>query len=261
MTGMRVHHLVASRFRITGVGRLIAHVLLVESPDGLVLVDSGFGRADQALLRRFGPLAAAVVGLDTDPAVTAIGQVERLGFDPADVKHIVLTHLDFDHVGGVSDFPRAVMHTTSREWHAATASTSPLDRARYLRKPWAADQEVRQHDGPCPLWRHGLSGHRVVDGVTLLPLIGHTLGHAAVAVEGENGFVVHAGDAVFDGSTINATDAAGEPLTSLPRMRAFERLVARQPRTIRANHRTLSDLNGDPDVTVISAHDARQFPG
>jgi glyoxylase-like metal-dependent hydrolase (beta-lactamase superfamily II) len=31
--------------------------------------------------------------------MTAIRQLEQLGFDPRDVEHIVLSHLDFDHAG------------------------------------------------------------------------------------------------------------------------------------------------------------------
>jgi glyoxylase-like metal-dependent hydrolase (beta-lactamase superfamily II) len=38
-------------------------------------------------------------------------QVQRLGFDPRDVRHIVLTHLDFDHAGGLDDFPHATVAT------------------------------------------------------------------------------------------------------------------------------------------------------
>lgn len=39
---------------------------------------------------------------DCREEVTAVRQVERLGFL---VRHIVLTHLDLDHTGGLDDFP------------------------------------------------------------------------------------------------------------------------------------------------------------
>jgi len=41
---------------------------------------------------------------------TALRQIERLGYHPRDVRHIVLSHLDFDHAGGLDDFPHATVH-------------------------------------------------------------------------------------------------------------------------------------------------------
>src|SRR3546814_15732883 len=32
-----------------------------------------------------------------------------------DVRHIIITHLDFDHAGGIEDFPAAAVHLTGRE--------------------------------------------------------------------------------------------------------------------------------------------------
>ena len=43
----------------------------------------------------------------------------NLGFSPDDVRHIVLTHLDFDHAGGIEDFPNARVHVLAREREAA----------------------------------------------------------------------------------------------------------------------------------------------
>src|SRR3546814_18974113 len=47
--------------------------------------------------------------------LTAVAQVRALGFDPRDVRHIIITHLDFDHAGGIEDFPAAAVHLTGRE--------------------------------------------------------------------------------------------------------------------------------------------------
>ncbi|WP_223281445.1 MBL fold metallo-hydrolase [Streptomyces antnestii] len=42
-----------------------------------------------------------------DTGETAVRQVAALGYDIEDVRHIVLTHLDLDHAGGLRDFPPA----------------------------------------------------------------------------------------------------------------------------------------------------------
>jgi len=152
------------------------------------------------------------------------------------------------------------VHTTADEWLAATTDTRLLDRPRYFPFQWEKAAAIKQYEGPGVAWQHGLSGHTVVEGITLLPMRGHTRGHAAVAVEGSNGVIVHAGDALFDGSSIKAS-VDGEPLSPLWQLRAFERMIARQPTRISANHRVLRELNDDPAITVISAHDPRFFPG
>ena len=46
-------------------------------------------------------------------------QVPALGIDPTDVRHILVTHLDFDHAGGLEDFPNAAVHLTAREKEVA----------------------------------------------------------------------------------------------------------------------------------------------
>ncbi|WP_051484150.1 MBL fold metallo-hydrolase [Rhizobium sp. CF080] len=47
---------------------------------------------------------------------TAAWQIQSLGYPARDVRHIVLTHLDFDHAGGIADFPRARIHVLTDEY-------------------------------------------------------------------------------------------------------------------------------------------------
>jgi glyoxylase-like metal-dependent hydrolase (beta-lactamase superfamily II) len=151
--------------------------LLVETArDGLVLVEAGCGdkwtdkeRAMYALERR-----------------TAIDALREVGVDPADIAHVIVTHLHFDHAGGltcagdggpVPTFPRARIHVQRTEWHDALANKSTMTRT-YLRThldPVASQVEL--HDGECsPL-----------AGFTLLPTPGHTWGHQSVLVDGASG--------------------------------------------------------------------------
>ena len=50
---------------------------------------------------------------------TAAHQIAALGYSLDEVRHIVLTHLDLDHAGGMADFPRAQVHVLAAEHNAA----------------------------------------------------------------------------------------------------------------------------------------------
>ena len=118
---MRIHHLntgtmcpigkrlVNGSGSIFQRGRMVCHCLLVESDDGLVLVDTGIGLGDIADPPRLGRKWVRRTTPRLDPAETASQQVKALGFAPDDVRHLLLTHLDRDHAGGVpADFPNQV---------------------------------------------------------------------------------------------------------------------------------------------------------
>lgn len=126
---MRVHHLNcisscplgghlmdAGRESVLHRGHLTNHCLLVEDRDQLLLVDTGFGldevRNPSSRLSRF---FLALLAPEFREELTAIRQIERLGFDPRDVRHILLTHVDFDHAGGLDDFPWAKVHMLQSE--------------------------------------------------------------------------------------------------------------------------------------------------
>jgi glyoxylase-like metal-dependent hydrolase (beta-lactamase superfamily II) len=131
--------------------------------------------------------------------LTAVRQIERLRLDPRDVWHIVLTHLDFDHAGGLDDFPHATVHLMTSERDAAVARRTWLDRQRYRPQQWSSQQHWRMHDAsPREKW-FGLSCVQPIAGLdlALVPLIGHTLGHAGVAVRLDGHWLFDAGDAYF----------------------------------------------------------------
>jgi glyoxylase-like metal-dependent hydrolase (beta-lactamase superfamily II) len=104
------------------LAELVCHCLLIETDAGLVLVDTGFGTRDvDHPHRRLSDFFLKLNNPQLRIEETAIAQVRHLGFDPADVRHIVVSHLDFDHAGGIEDFPNAVVHLTAREKEVADA--------------------------------------------------------------------------------------------------------------------------------------------
>jgi len=234
---------------------MVAHVLLVERDDGLLLVDTGFGSADLAHPQRLGQPFRAVVRPVLDPAETATARVTALGHDPADVTDIVLTHLDLDHVGGIGDFPRARVHVHATELEAAL-HPSLKEKARYVADQWAHDPTWVQHREGGDAWFGLESVTAIDDDVVIVPLHGHSRGHSGVAVRRADGhWLLHAGDAYFH---------ADEKLTppSCPRaLRVFQTVLAYADKQRRANAARIRELHAahHREVTVFSAHDAAEL--
>jgi glyoxylase-like metal-dependent hydrolase (beta-lactamase superfamily II) len=143
MTVKAVHHLNCGTMSLAvtlgerlAPRRIVAHCLLVERDAGLLLVDTGFGMGDVRDPKRLTPSSRLLLRPRLVVEETAFAQVRALGHDPADVTDIVLTHMDFDHVGGLGDFPQATVHVYAAELDAATHPRL-RERARYIEAMWA----------------------------------------------------------------------------------------------------------------------------
>lgn len=242
-------------------GKLACHCLLVEDGKNLVLVDTGYGLRDVADPRsRLSPFFLALLAPELREEMTAIRQIERLGYHPRDVRHIVLTHLDFDHAGGLDDFPHATVHMLARERDAAAAQKTTLDRMRYRPQQWSTSANWKGYEiGRGDRW-FGFERVRALEGITsdiaLVPLLGHTLGHAGVAVRSGSGWMLLAGDAYFHRGEMDVTRPHCTPGLS------FYQWMMEKDRSMRLrNQRRLRALkrNHASDVTIISSHDRREF--
>jgi glyoxylase-like metal-dependent hydrolase (beta-lactamase superfamily II) len=264
MTIRAVHHLNCATMcpvagfllgqRGLGRGKLVAHCVLLETErDGLILIDTGFGTRDVAGQTRISRLFRATVGPVLDPAEPAVAQIAALGLDPGDVRHIVITHLDLDHAGGLADFPAARVHLHAREHAAAMARSRRLEKERYLRAHWSHGPrwEIYSDDGDT--WRGlpAISRLREVDAdVGLLPMHGHTRGHSAILVRAGDRWLVHAGDAYFHRGSV---EGAG----SIPvGLMAFERITQIDPAARRSSVAALRQLRERyDDLDMFCAHD------
>jgi len=236
--------------------RLVAHCLLVEAAAGLTLVDTGIGTGDVADPRRLGAPFVAAVGAALDLEETAVMQVRALGYDPADVRDVVVTHLDLDHAGGLGDFPRARVHVHADELLAARSRRHPKERGRYIAAQWAHGPDWVEHGPGGDDW-FGFGAVRAVgEDMLMVPLPGHTRGHSAVAVRRPSGgWFLHAGDAYF----FHAEKL--RPPRCPSGLRAFQNMVQMDRRARLANVERLRALHARhaADVTVFSAHDAREL--
>jgi glyoxylase-like metal-dependent hydrolase (beta-lactamase superfamily II) len=241
-----------------GRGRMVCHCLLVETErDGLVLIDSGFGMRDIEGKTGLSGAFRRLVGPTLDPAETAIAQIRALGFAPSDVRHIVVTHLDLDHAGGLPDFPEAKVHLHAREHAAAMARSSFFERERYMTAHWSHGPkwEVYSEDGDT--WR-GLPAITKLRGldadIALLPMHGHSRGHSAVVVRARDRWLVHAGDAYFHRNAVE-----GDRRTPVG-FAGFERLTQMSSAQRRASAAALRQLRESyADVDLFCAHDAAEY--
>lgn len=238
---------------------LVAHCLLVESDLGLVLVDTGFSLEDVARAHsRLGSGFVWTARPRLDPAECAIRQVERLGFSGSDVRHIVVTHLDLDHAGGLRDFPKATVHVHAREHEAAMHRRTFLEKERYKESQWAHSPLWKTHLPDGERW-FGFDAVRPLDAampdVLLVPLFGHTRGHSAVAVRDESGWLLHCGDAYFFAGEM-------EQPPHCPRILSrYQKFAAIDDGARVHNQSRLRDLARDhaKDVRMFSAHSPVEY--
>ncbi|MFL6024728.1 MAG: MBL fold metallo-hydrolase [Marmoricola sp.] len=241
--------------------RMVAHSLVVERADGLTLVDTGFGTADLAQ-RRMGKAFIGLMGLDLDPANTALHQLEGLGYKASDVTDIVVTHLDLDHAGGLGDFPDAKVHVFADELAAARASSALREKNRYIQAQWAHNPKWVEHSVAGDSWLGFGSVSAIGEDVLLVPTRGHTRGHCAVAVRRPSGgWFLHAGDAYFN------TGEKNTPPTCPSGLKMFQNLVQMDKKARHENADRLRALHAEHGpgsgaaevVTMFSAHDAAEF--
>ena len=268
---MRVHHLNCgtmcprSAKLINGTGgwlergRLVCHCLALELAHGVALIDTGLGTADvkDPKGRLGGPFVAAAA-----PACrveeTALAQLARLGFQARDVRHILPTHLDLDHAGGITDFPDATIYLLAGELRAATARATQREQNRYRPEQWAGARIQTDHRAG-ERW-FGFESVRPLAGsadeVLIIPLHGHTRGHAGIAVRTGSGWLLHAGDAYFHHDEVHAN-----PRSCSLGLELFQYMVqvdGSQRLHNRDRVRELAQTHGS-EVTVICAHDPFEF--
>jgi glyoxylase-like metal-dependent hydrolase (beta-lactamase superfamily II) len=263
---VKVHHLNCStlcpplaRNLINSAGTLVCHCLVVETEGGLVLVDTGLGVRDMALPGRIGAQFGLLVRPKNDPAESALIQLKRLGFKASDVRHIVATHLDLDHCGALPDFPDARVHVYEPEFRAAMRPETRIEKLRYKAVQWA------HH----PLWeRYPVAGERwfgfeavrglagLPEDVLLVPLVGHTRGHAGVAVKNARGWLLHAGDAYFHEDELDLGRERGPCVLEM-----FQASEQHDGAARAKNRQRLRELKRDhgAEVTIFCAHDPAEF--
>ena len=263
---MKIHHLNTGtmcpmgRRLVNGTGslfqraRMVCHCLLIETHDGLALVDTGIGLGDIATPERLGKRWLRQTAPKLDPAETAVQQVRALGYSPHDVRHVLLTHLDRDHAGGVPDFPDAAIHVHRAEYDMAVLRKPAPPKGRYVTEQWGHGPSWTFYGETGEDW-FGFRGVRALGDkdpdILMIPLAGHTSGHCGIAVRAGDSWLLHAGDSYFHHGQLDASPRA--PLM----LRYFQRKVDMNSNARIANQARLRELklNQAGRVTIFNSHD------
>lgn len=242
-------------------GRLCCHCLLIEGDKSLTLVDTGFGLRDVADPRsRLSGFFLTLLSPDFRQEMTAIRQIERLGFRAQDVRDIVLTHLDFDHAGGLDDFPQARVHLLQQERDDAVQQKTWMDRQRFRPQQWSHRDKWQVYPAASGEKWFGFDCVRNVGGlgpdVLMVPLPGHTFGHAGVAVRAEGRWKLLAGDAYFYHREMDFA----KPWCT-PGLRMYQAMLEKNRSARLLNQQRLRVLRHErvAEVDVFSSHDIPEY--
>ncbi|MCM3124387.1 MULTISPECIES: N-acyl homoserine lactonase family protein [unclassified Mesobacillus] len=164
---------------------------LIEHPNGLILVDTGWhDEIRTAQKRHLGRLASSMFKGDLPEGDSIAEKLEHMGIKSKDIDFVLLTHLHSDHVSGLRHVQDAKKILTSEiEWKAAHK------RAGYIKSMWSGIpiETFQQKNIPYGPFNKGLDLY--VDGsLYLVHTPGHSEGMFSVLVKSNNGWLLLVSD-------------------------------------------------------------------
>jgi glyoxylase-like metal-dependent hydrolase (beta-lactamase superfamily II) len=171
---------------------------VIEHPDGVALFDCGYPAdlADpQDNYRQ--ALRSQDLDISFEPEDLVGPALERLDIEPARVRWLVLSHLHFDHAGGLHQVPNATLVVQRKEWEAGF--DREMSQRYFLAKRFFdLGHKVKLVDG-----EHDLFG----DGSAVcIPSFGHTPGHQSLRVKSDRGDHILVGDACYNCEVVESRD-------------------------------------------------------
>ncbi len=222
-------------------------VLLIEGHGRKILVDTGSGN-------QWDPKEQSIFALtvDNDPGV--VSALRAKGVDPDSITDVVLTHLHFDHAGGVTrrgpngpvlTFPNATHHLQRSNLDTARAPNE-RERASYLPRNVdpLADARLALADGTS----------EILDDIHVEVSDGHTTGLQSVRVGSGEGAVVFTADMLPTAAHVPVSWMMGYDLCPRTLMKEKRSLLERA-----ARYRWAIVLEHDPcrDAVLVSEKDGR----
>jgi glyoxylase-like metal-dependent hydrolase (beta-lactamase superfamily II) len=207
---------------------LALRCLLVEHPDGLVLVDTGVGnKENEKFLDIYG-----VENAGTPGPTTLEDSLRAAGHRPEDVRWVINTHLHFDHAGGNTvkrengavevAFPNAAYVVQRRELEFATTPNERI-RASYLAPNFAPITALDR-------WRLLDGETDVLPGIRAVPTPGHVPFHQSILVSDGGETACFLGDLVPTSAHLPAAWIMGYDLEPLVTLETKKRVLAQAAR-------------------------------
>jgi len=188
LTAMHRYEKSLSTYQRGGGQMIEAPILayLIETKHGRILYDVGcdYRKINNPTLRAqyYNPEVFSFGAPEMDDAQRLPNQLKRLGLSASDIDLIFVSHLHFDHVGGLCDFCGAETHVQADELAAA----SPEADLAYF------DNEVQTSAN----WKIQRGEYDLAEGVRAICSPGHTAGHMSLWIELPKGApIILAGDA------------------------------------------------------------------
>jgi N-acyl homoserine lactone hydrolase len=218
---------------------------------GPILVDAPYGLEGPKNVGAMLDLLLRRGGMRFEEQWSIVPRLEQLGFRAADVSHILMTHLHYDHTGGMKTLCHADFHASMTEWDFAVSL--PPRRARikgYVPEDYRAIRPRMNLVEEVPLIGDDVQGVDVLgDGsIEMIALPGHTIGQVGYRFNMTDGRrIFHVGDAAFSLDQIKA----GINFGFFPRKVAYDLEQAVSTlEALRAYHRA------NPDDVLVSSHDS-----
>jgi N-acyl homoserine lactone hydrolase len=207
-------------------GRLRVPVpaFLIEHPKGRVLFDTGLHPDVGVDAKARLGIAAEIFASELGPEEDVAGRLAAADVAADRIEHVVLSHLHFDHAGGLATLRNARVVVQRREWEAGS-DADVAAKVGFMKQDYDYGHELLLVDG-----EHDVFG----DGrVVCVPTHGHTPGHQSLRVRLGGGDLVLTSDACYLRRTLEAEHLPPRPwdpesmLASLRRLRTLRDRGAR----------------------------------
>ncbi len=225
-------------------------VLYVEGGGRRILVDTGSGN-------QWNEKEMSIFALESPPEPGVVSALRKAGVDPASITDVVLTHLHFDHAGGVTrkgsdgaptlTFPTARHHLQAANW-ATAQDPNERERASYLARNRDPLRDLGSllvlHDGPT----------EILPDVFVEPSEGHTSGLQTVRIGSEEDAIVYTADLLPMRAHVPVAWTMGYDLCPRTVMKEKRALLERA-----VKHRWIVVLEHDPgrDAVRVTENEGR----